>query len=117
MVKIEVLQSITENEFITDVTVDGVTKRRIMTLEEIRADFISGNKNVYYIFDTNLEFDFVQVDFEEGIYYIYLVSYIFDSEGGNVKDKLLKTYKRYSNALNHAYKVAGELDTIVSILD
>ena len=117
MVKVEVLQSITENEFITEVTVDGVTKRRTITVEDISADFISGNKNVYYIFDTNLEFDFVQVDFEDNIYYIYLVSYIFDSEGGNVKDKLLKTYKRYSNALNHAYKVAGELDTIVSILD
>lgn len=117
MVKVEVLQNIIGNEYITNITVDGVTKRRTMTLEEIRADFISGNKNVYYIFNTDLEFDFVQVDFEDGIYYIYLVSYIFDSEGGNVKDKLLKTYKRYNNALNHAYKIANELDTIVSILD
>lgn len=114
MMKITVLEKLENGEYEVNFNLDGEDLgNRTVTYEWIRADIVTGNKEIKYIFETEIQFDFIQVDEEEGEGYLYLVRIDIDEDNNKSQyDLEQKVYKSYKRALTEGRKLAQNLDTI-----
>ena len=116
--KITVLEKLENGEYLVNFNLDGEDLgNRIVTYEWIRADIVTGNKEIKYDFEINMEFEFVQIDQEEGEGFVYIVSIDIDEYGEMYQDDIeQKIYKSYKRALTEGQKLAQKLNTIAIIL-
>ena len=118
MMKVTVLREMENGNYEVNYNLDGTDLGNgEVTYEWIRADIVTGNKEVKYVFETEMEFEFVQVDEEDGEGFLYLVQIDIDEDNNmNQYDVETKVYKSYKRAVTAGTKLAQQMDTIVNIL-
>ena len=118
MMRLTVKEKLENGKYLVNYNLDGEDLGdREQTYEWIRADIVTNNKEVKYIFDIEMEFDYVQVDEEDGEGFIYLVKVEIDEENNMSQyDVETKVYKSYKRAMTQATKLAQQLDTILVVL-
>lgn len=116
--KITVLEKLENGEYEANFNLDGEDLgNKAVTYEWIRADIVTGNKEIRYEFQTDIQFDFIQVDEEEGEGFLYIVRIDIDEDNNiNQYDKETKVYKSYKRAVTAGQKLAQKLNTIAIIL-
>ena len=114
MMKVTVLNELENGNYEVNFNLDGEDLgNREMSYESIRADVVTGNKQVKYVFEVEVEFEFVQVDEEDGEGFLYLVSIEIDEDNNMSQyDEETKIYKSYKRAVTAGQKLAQQLNTI-----
>ena len=114
MMKITVLEKLENGNYEVNFNLDGEDLgNREVTYEWIRADIVTGNKEIRYEFQTDIQFDFIQADEEEGEGFLYLVRIDIDEDNNrNQYDLETKVYKSFKRAVTQGQKLAEQMDTI-----
>ena len=114
MMKILVKEQLENGNYLVNFNLDGEDLGdRQVTYEWIRADIVTGNKEVRYEFQTEIQFDFIQVDEEENEGFLYIVRIDIDEDNNrNQYDLETKVYKSYKRAVTQGQKLAQQMETI-----
>ena len=114
MMKVTVLNELENGNYEVNYNLDGENLGNgEMSYESIRADIVTGNKEVKYIFEVEVEFEFVQVDEEDGEGFLYIVEINIDEDNNMSQyDAETKYYKSFKRAITAGQKLAQQMDTI-----
>ena len=114
MMKLTVLKEMENGNYEVNFKLDGEDLgNREMTYESIRADIVSGNREVEYEFEVDVKFDHIEIDEEEGEGFVYVITTLATEDGIAVIDEEQKVYKSYSRAMKEAFKLAEMMDTVL----
>lgn len=114
MLKLTVKKELENGNYLVNFNLDGEDLgNREVTYEWIRADIITGNREVTYEFETDIKFDHIEVDEEEGEGFVYIITTLATEEGIMVLNEEQKVYKSYKRALTQGQKLAQQMQTIL----
>lgn len=114
MMKITVLKKLENGNYEVNFNLDSEDLgNREVTYEWIRADIVTGNREVKYEFQIDMQFDFIQVDEEDGEGFLYIARIDIDKDGNrNQYDLETKVYKSFKRAVTQGQKLAQQMNTI-----
>lgn len=114
MLKLTVLEQLENGNYLVNFNLDEEDLgNREVTYEWIRADIITGNKEVKYEFETDVKFDHIEVDEENGEGFVYIITTLATEEGITVLNEEQKVYKSYKRAITQGQKLAQQMNTIL----
>lgn len=119
MMKVTVLKDLENGNYLVNFNLDNEDLgNREVSYEWIRADIISNNREVQYVFEVDFECEHIELDTENDETFVYIIKTVIDEDNNMSQyDIKNKVYKTYSKAQNFAMKLANEMETILIILD